>query len=222
MLKPYVGLMQLGVMKTNSQVLVLWSLRSWHPACRRQFELPCSTCLHKIRDQEHLIPIWRISCSWEPPTYNKSRIPTPSVPKEPLFSVMPALAEHFYRVLHNLCMHRETSDFTMRYLRTREDFFVRQLAALPFQPISHPIPNIEVRYSNGSRVATTVEAFTSFLRLRSLVFDLVSLDLHILTNRGHLKGVSELLELIYGNEQRQLDVADWEDETFQITPAVGQ
>ncbi len=141
---------------------------------------------------------------------------------EPLFSVMPALAEHFYRVLHNLCMHRETSDFTMRYLRTREDFFVRQLAALPFQPISHPIPNIEVRYSNGSRVATTVEAFTSFLRLRSLVFDLVSLDLHILTNRGHLKGVSELLELIYGNEQRQLDVADWEDETFQITPAVGQ
>ena len=141
---------------------------------------------------------------------------------EPLFSVMPALAERFYRVLHNLCMHRETSDFTMRYLRTREDFFVRQLAAIPFQPPSHPIPNIEVGYSDGSRVATTVEALTSSLRLRSFIFDLVALDLHILTNRGHLKSVSELLELIYGNEQRQFDVADWEDETFQISPVVGQ
>ena len=141
---------------------------------------------------------------------------------EPLFSVLPALAERFYRVLHNLCMHRETSDFTMRYLRTREDFFVRQLAALPFQPPSHPTPNIEVGYSDGSRVATTVEALTSTLRLRSFVFDLVALDLHILTNRGHLKSVSELLEIIYGNEQRQFDIADWEDETFQISPAVGQ
>ncbi|KAH9982000.1 nucleoporin Nup186/Nup192/Nup205 [Russula compacta] len=140
----------------------------------------------------------------------------------PLFSVMPTLAERFYRVLHNLCMHRHTSDSTMRYLRTREDFFVRQLAALPFQPSSHPIPNVEVKYSDGSRVATTVESLTSFLRLRSFVFDLVALDLHILTNRGHFKGVSELLELIYGNEQRQFDVADWEDETFQISHAVGQ
>ena len=141
---------------------------------------------------------------------------------EPLFSVMPALAERFYRVLHNLCMHRHTSDFTMRYLRTREDFFVRQLAALPFQPPPHPTSSVEVRYSDGSRVATTVESFASFLRLRSFVFDLVALDLHILTNRGHFKSVSELLELIYGNEQRQSDVADWEDEIFQISRAIGQ
>jgi nuclear pore complex protein Nup205 len=96
------------------------------------------------------------------------------------------------------------------------------LATLPFQTPSHPVPNIEVKYSDGSRVATTVEALTSFLRLRSFVFDLVTLDLHILTNRGNLKSVSELLELIYRNEQRQFDVADWEDKTFQISPAVGQ
>ncbi|KAI0289640.1 nucleoporin Nup186/Nup192/Nup205 [Russula brevipes] len=140
----------------------------------------------------------------------------------PLFSVMPTLAERFYRVLHNLCTHRHTSDFTMRYLRTREDFFVRQLAALPFQPPPHPTPTVEVRYSDGSRIATTVESFTSFLQLRSIVFDLVALDLHILTNRGHFKSVSELLELIYGNEQRQFDVVDWEDEVFQIPHAVGQ
>jgi nuclear pore complex protein Nup205 len=141
---------------------------------------------------------------------------------EPLFTLMPALAERFYRILHNLCMHCHTSDFTMRYLRTREDFFVRQLAALPSHPAPRPNANVEVRYSDGSRVATTVESLTSFLRLRSFVFDLVALDLHILTNRGHFKSVSELLELIYGNEQRQVDVADWEDEIFQISRTIGQ
>ena len=141
---------------------------------------------------------------------------------EPLFNIMPALAERFYRVLHNLSMHPHTSDFVMRYLRTREDFTVRQLAALPFKPPSFPIPNVEIQYSDGSRVATTVESLTSFLRLRSYIFDLVALDLHSLTNRGHFKGVSELLELIYGNEQRQAEDGDWEDEVFQPFRAMGQ
>ncbi len=141
---------------------------------------------------------------------------------EPLFNIMPALAERFYRVLHNLSMHPHTSDFVMRYLRTREDFSVRQLAALPFKPPSFPVPNVEIQYSDGSRVATTVESLTSFLRLRSYVFDIVALDLHTLTNRGHYKGVSELLDLIYGNEQRQAEVRDWEDDVFQPFHAMGQ
>ncbi|KAI0297000.1 nucleoporin Nup186/Nup192/Nup205 [Multifurca ochricompacta] len=141
---------------------------------------------------------------------------------EPLFSTIPPLAERFYRVLHNLCMHRYTSDFTMRYLRTREDFFVRQLAALPFKPPSFSVPNVEVSYPDGSRVATTIDSLTSFLQLRSYIFDLVALDLHTLTNRGHFKSVSELLELIYGNEQRQLEDEDLSDEIFQPFRAIGQ
>ncbi|KAH9011263.1 hypothetical protein EDB85DRAFT_2160201 [Lactarius pseudohatsudake] len=103
---------------------------------------------------------------------------------EPLFNIMPALAERFYRVLHNLSTHPHTSDF----------------------PPSFPIPNAEVQYSDGPRVATTDRALTSFLRLRSYIFDLVTLDLHSLTNRGHFKGVSELLELIYGNDQKRAKV----------------
>jgi nuclear pore complex protein Nup205 len=157
-----------------------------------------------------------------PRTHRGKNDREPVAHAEPLFGVMPALAERFYRVLHNLCTHRNTSDFAMRYLRTREDFFVRQLAALPFKPPSHPMPNVEVRYSDGSRVATTVESLTSFLRLRSFVFDLVALDLHILTSRGHFKSVSELLELIYGNEQREFEVSDLDDEIFQPFRAVGQ
>ncbi|KAH8981386.1 hypothetical protein EDB86DRAFT_3087176 [Lactarius hatsudake] len=41
---------------------------------------------------------------------------------EPLFNTMPALAKHFYRVLHNLFIYPYTPDFVMRYLRTRESF----------------------------------------------------------------------------------------------------
>lgn len=111
---------------------------------------------------------------------------------------MPALAERFYRVLHNLSTHPHTSDFVIPSYR--ENFSVRQLVALPFKPPSFPIPNVEVQYSDGSRV------LTSFLRLRSYVFDLVTLDLHSLTNRGHFKGVSELLELIYGNDHKRAKV----------------
>ncbi|KAH9166311.1 hypothetical protein EDB89DRAFT_2075903 [Lactarius sanguifluus] len=103
---------------------------------------------------------------------------------EPLFNIMPALAERFYRGLHNLSTHPHTSDF----------------------PPSFPIPKVEVQYSDGSRVATTDRALTSFLRLRSYIFDLVTLVLHSLTNRGHFKGVSELLELIYGNDHKRAKV----------------
>jgi nuclear pore complex protein Nup205 len=156
------------------------------------------------------------------PRTNRSRGPPElTTHAEPLFNAMPALAERFYRVLHNLSMHPHTSDFVMRYLRTHEDFFVRQLAALPFKPPSFPSPSVEVQYSDGSRVATTVESLTYFLRLRSYIFDLVALDLHTLTNRGHFKGVSELLELIYGNEQRQAEAGDWDD-VFQPFHAMGQ
>ncbi|KAH9017098.1 hypothetical protein EDB83DRAFT_2321105 [Lactarius deliciosus] len=65
---------------------------------------------------------------------------------------------------------------------------------------------LEVQYSDGSRVATTDRALTSFLRLRSYIFDLVTLDLHSLANRGHFKGVSELLDLIYGNDHKRAKV----------------
>ncbi|KAI0317152.1 nucleoporin Nup186/Nup192/Nup205 [Amylostereum chailletii] len=142
---------------------------------------------------------------------------------EPLFSALPELAERFYRIVYQMCMHPRTSDFTMRYLRTREDFFVRQLSCIPFRAPASASPSIEVQYNDGARVPTTVPAFTAFLRLRSYVFDLVALDLHSLTNRGHLKAVSELLELVYGNVQQAIEEdKDWQDEVFKTFHEVGQ
>lgn len=126
----------------------------------------------------------------------------PGPDSDPLFIGLPGLAELFYRIIYQLCTHARTSEFTMRYLRTREDFFARQLAAIPSQvPATiQEDKGIEVMYADGARVSTTVPALSSFLRLRSWIFDLAALDLHVLTSKGHFKGVAELLNILFGND----------------------
>jgi nuclear pore complex protein Nup205 len=143
---------------------------------------------------------------------------------DPLFVTLPGLAERCYRVIYQLCVHPHSSDFTMRYLRTREDFFARQLAAIPSEvPSTFEEPSIEVLYSDGSRVTTTVPALSSFLRLRSCIVDLVALDLHVLTNKGHHKGVTSLLEILFGNESAYHDSSsEWEDDLIRPFQEVGQ
>lgn len=142
-----------------------------------------------------------------------------------LMTTLPAFAERCYSVLYQLCQHPRTSDFNMRYLRSREDFFARHLAALPFraaQTLQEPF--IEMQYNDASRVVTTVPALCAFLKVRSIIFDLVALELHVLTNKGHHKGAMELLELLYANEE---DLAGensghWEEELFRPFHEVGQ
>ena len=143
---------------------------------------------------------------------------------DPLFITLPGLAERCYCVVYQLCVHPHTSDFTMRYLRTREDFFARQLAAIPSEvPSTVEEPFIEVLYNDGSRVTTTVAALSSFLRLRSCIVDLVALDLHVLTNKGHHKGVTNLLEILFGNETAYRESpAEWEDDLIRPFQEVGQ
>lgn len=120
---------------------------------------------------------------------------------QPLFITLPALAERCYRVIYQLCIHPRTAEFTTRYLRTREDFFARQISAVPPQATEvNQLPPIQVTYGDGSRVLTTVDALSSFLRLRSYIFDLVALELHILTSKGHFKAVIEILEILFGTD----------------------
>ncbi|TFK69765.1 hypothetical protein BDN72DRAFT_959281 [Pluteus cervinus] len=140
---------------------------------------------------------------------------------EPLFASQPGLAEKCYRVLYQLCMHPQTSDPTTRYLRTREDFFARQLNAMPFLvPEAIRESYIQLLYTDGSRTTTTVPFLAAFLRLRSCVFDLVALELHILTNKGHLKAVTDLLDILFGIPGFQDDTYD--NDTFQPFMEVGQ
>ena len=61
-------------------------------------------------------------------------------PVDPLFLTLPGLAECCYRVLYQICIHPRTSDFTTLYLRTREDFFARQIAKVPAHVTRSPNP----------------------------------------------------------------------------------
>lgn len=136
----------------------------------------------------------------------------------PLFTALPELAERCYRLIYQLCVHRQTTDFTCRYLRSREDFFARQLARVPSHaPETLQAPAIQLQYTDGSRETTTVTSLSSFLRLRSYIFDLVALELHVLTNKGLFKAVSELLEILFGT-----DTEVEEDYNFSTFHELGQ
>ncbi|KAG1728877.1 nucleoporin Nup186/Nup192/Nup205, partial [Suillus paluster] len=143
---------------------------------------------------------------------------------DPLFISIPALAERCYQVIHQLCVHPRTSESTMRYLRTREDFFARHLAAIPSKaPETHEEPVIEVLYHDGSRVITSVSTLRSFMGVRSRVLDLVSLDLHVLTRKGHHKGILEVLQIIFGSEAMPgEDTLDWDVDALQPFQEMGQ
>ncbi|KAG2143441.1 nucleoporin Nup186/Nup192/Nup205 [Suillus bovinus] len=123
---------------------------------------------------------------------------------DPLFISIPALAERCYQVIHQLCVHPRTSESTMRYLRTRDDFFARHLAAIP-----------------SKAPETLEEAFiTSVSALRSFM---VSLDLHVLTRKGHHKGVLEVLQIIFGSEATAgEDVLEWDVDALQPFQEMGQ
>lgn len=145
-----------------------------------------------------------------------------------LASRLPAFAERCYRVIHQLCKHPRTSEFAMRYLRSREDFFARHLAALPFHINStFAEPYIEIQYNDSSRVITTVSTLCASLRLRSAIFDLVALELHVLTSKGQSKSVVELLDLLYDNEDdnahsNSRSDSNWVDDMFKPFRDVGQ
>ena len=167
------------------------------------------TCAHVILD------IVNVGVPWmRTKGKDRERQRRAAIQAEPLFNVLPALSERCYRIIHQLCVHPRTSDATMRYLRTREDFFVRHLAVIPSRvPEASQEPFIEVMYHDGSRVLTSVSTLRAFIDLRSRILDLAGLDLHVLTNKGHHKGVLEILQILFGTENaRDMGDVDWEDE----------
>jgi nuclear pore complex protein Nup205 len=65
-------------------------------------------------------------------------------------------------------------------------------------------------------VTTNVISLSAFLLLRSYIFDLVALELHVLTNKGHFKGVSELLDIPFSTD------FEYEEDEFTAFHEVGQ
>ncbi|VDB86731.1 unnamed protein product [Peniophora sp. CBMAI 1063] len=143
--------------------------------------------------------------------------------REMLLITQPEIAEKMYGVLLNLCTHARTSDSVTRYLRTHEDFFARQLAALPPRAPEADDAGVEVVYGDGVRVRTVVSSLSSFLRARAAVCELGALDLWGLARRGHHKALNGLLGVFFGNAEDDADEVDapldWEDEVYGTSSA---
>ncbi|KAG9095701.1 hypothetical protein FRC06_009514, partial [Ceratobasidium sp. 370] len=141
----------------------------------------------------------------------------------PLFERHPVLAEKCYRLVHQLCQHALTFGTTIRYLRTHEDFFARQLAAIPMRPPAmEQTSNGSVRLSDNSVVQTTCSALTAFLRLRSWVLDLVSLELHIMTGVEQDPRAARILGLLFQKPTTETEGALTVFEEAMNMPAPGQ
>ncbi|KAF8547550.1 hypothetical protein OG21DRAFT_1490136 [Imleria badia] len=83
--------------------------------------------------------------------------------------------------------------------------FVRHLAVIPLK-----VPEVsqESFIDDRSRLLTSVSTLRAFIDLRSQILDLAALDLHVLTNKGHHKGVLGILQILFRTENLQ-DVGRW-------------
>lgn len=164
------------------------------------------SCFHAIADMVN-IGVPRLDVS------RKKR--RQALKRTPMYARSPILAEKCYKLLHQLCKNELTTRPTARYLRTREDFFVRHLAALPIRTPAVDISNAgQVIYADASRVASTCAALTSFLRLRSWALELVALELHTLAEEKQNQRAGQILDVLFRgvdlDDDAPIDILDEE------------
>ncbi|TIB79211.1 hypothetical protein E3Q23_00370 [Wallemia mellicola] len=126
----------------------------------------------------------------------------------PLFINHPILAEKCYRLIYQLCTSELTSNATLRYLRLHEDFFYKQLIALPIKqiPISSQPPLGVARFGDGGMIQTSSSSLASFLRFRAWLLDTVALEIHALTNSGQTQRVTKLVDVLFSESNQVLDI----------------
>ncbi|KEP47882.1 structural constituent of nuclear pore protein [Rhizoctonia solani 123E] len=142
--------------------------------------------------------------------------------QDPLFARHPVFAEKCYRLVHQLCTHSLTFGTTIRYLRTHDDFFARQLSVVSMRPPTAHDPDGAIRLADNSVVSTSCSALTAYLRLRSWVLDLVSLELHIMSGVEQDPRASRILSILFQKPASGTDHALTIFEEAMNVPAPGQ
>lgn len=116
-----------------------------------------------------------------------------------LLSKHPTFAEKCYRLINQLCTHEYTSTATMRFLRTSEDFFLKQTLAIPFEvPSSNRGALGNVVYANGSRVVTSCSSLSSTLHSQAELFETVALEMSHLASADQRHRASDLAQALFG------------------------
>ncbi|KAJ3297880.1 hypothetical protein HDU79_001637 [Rhizoclosmatium sp. JEL0117] len=104
----------------------------------------------------------------------------------PLFDSHPKLAEKCYRLLYLICSDSVTSSATMRYLRTTENFFYRQLEAMPVNRL------VELGNTTANKDVSATQ-----LHQRAWLMQLIALELHVTTIIGQRSHAQKLLDLLF-------------------------
>ncbi|KAJ3254574.1 hypothetical protein HDU77_004060 [Chytriomyces hyalinus] len=108
----------------------------------------------------------------------------------PLFYRHPKLSERCYRLMYLLCSDEVTSASTMRFLRTTENFFYRQLEAMPVDFV------VPILSRGGVMGAETPVVSSTQLHQRAWLMQLIALELHVTTLTGQRSHAQKLLDLL--------------------------
>ncbi|KAJ3332895.1 hypothetical protein HDU76_012695 [Blyttiomyces sp. JEL0837] len=127
----------------------------------------------------------------------------------PLYESHPKLSEKCFQLIYHLCSEISTSAVTMRYLRTNEDFFYRQLESMPSQ-----LPSTRPSLGNGPQSGMSVDLglepkiAATQIHQRAWLLKLIALELHMTALAGQRSHVQKLLDLLFVNNTATRGQAD--------------
>lgn len=105
----------------------------------------------------------------------------------------PKLAELCYKVVFQLCSHRDLSTPTLRYLRNNHDFFHAQLSAIPLD-VARLRPAEEEEEGEGIRMMTSQQV--SLLHQQAWLLKAVAIEMRVTAQtqlRSHNQRLVDLL-----------------------------
>lgn len=173
--------------------------------------------LRAVRPEEQVIP--DADAFDTPPSALHAILALLRVPTDSTLSIAqrsPAFTEKCLQLITNLCRHPFTSTATMRYLRTKEDFFVAQLETLSLVPVKRTSSEYgatgQLIQPDGGHITTTVDALVSSLQIRSHILSLVALELHTLCGAQMWASANRLVGVLLGRDS----VVDAEDDDRSV------
>ncbi|MCO5590252.1 hypothetical protein L7F22_044221 [Adiantum nelumboides] len=173
--------------------------------------------LRAVRPEEQVIP--DADAFDTPPSALHAILALLRVPTDSTLSIAqrsPAFTEKCLQLITNLCRHPFTSTATMRYLRTKEDFFVSQLESLSLVPVKRTSSEYgatgQLIQPDGGHITTTVDALVSSLQIRGHILSLIALELHTLCGAQMWASANRLVGVLLGRDS----VVDAEDDDRSV------
>ncbi|KAG4088552.1 hypothetical protein H8356DRAFT_1056734 [Neocallimastix lanati (nom. inval.)] len=117
---------------------------------------------------------------------------------EPLTIRHPILSEMCYELIYHLCVNPNTSSTTMRYLRTREDFFYRQIKSMPIHFDLPQIPEYSDKDINElQNLQPNMSTLYAQIHQRAWLMKTIALELHTTTTSGRRSQTQRLLQVLF-------------------------